>query len=125
MARHLTEPFYELHQSTGSPLAEEALRRIGELYAIEAEVRGRHGLAPGFTCCQDADLRNELPTLDRRIDLVFTKAQPVLVKQALVILDDPGDRTLPPPGQPRLWPSDHAGVGSVLNFWGRIRPGDA
>jgi hypothetical protein len=38
---HCRRRFYELHQSTGSPLAEEALRRIGKLYAIEAEVRGR------------------------------------------------------------------------------------
>src|SRR4051812_27331721 len=38
---HCRRRFYELHQATGSPLAEEALRRIGELYAIEAEVRGR------------------------------------------------------------------------------------
>jgi hypothetical protein len=32
---------YEIHQATGSPLAEEALCRIGGLYRIEAEVRGR------------------------------------------------------------------------------------
>src|SRR5919206_307136 len=38
---HCRRGFYELYRSTGSPLAEEALRRIGELYAIEAEVRGR------------------------------------------------------------------------------------
>jgi transposase len=38
---HCRRRFYELHQGTGSPLAEEALRRIGELYRIEAEVRGR------------------------------------------------------------------------------------
>jgi transposase len=38
---HCRRRFYELHQATGSPLAEEALRRIGELYWIEAEVRGR------------------------------------------------------------------------------------
>src|SRR5688572_8321925 len=38
---HCRRGFYELHRSTGSPLAEEALRRIGELYAIEAEIRGR------------------------------------------------------------------------------------
>jgi hypothetical protein len=38
---HCRRRFYELYQSTGSPLAEEALRRIGELYAIEAEIRGR------------------------------------------------------------------------------------
>ena len=30
-----------LHRSTGSLLAEEALRRIGELYKVEAEIRGR------------------------------------------------------------------------------------
>jgi transposase len=30
-----------VNQATGSPLAEEALRRIGELYAIEAAIRGR------------------------------------------------------------------------------------
>jgi transposase len=38
---HCRRRFYEIHQATGSPLAEEALRRIGELYAIEAAVRGR------------------------------------------------------------------------------------
>src|ERR671926_831437 len=40
---HCRRRFYEVHQATGSPLAEEALRRIGELYRIEAEVRGRPG----------------------------------------------------------------------------------
>src|SRR3954451_4824782 len=38
---HCRRRFYEIRQATGSPLAEEALRRIGELYAIEAEIRGR------------------------------------------------------------------------------------
>src|SRR3712207_5330387 len=38
---HCRRRFYELYRSTGSPLAEEALRRIGELDAIETEVRGR------------------------------------------------------------------------------------
>src|SRR3954469_3420015 len=38
---HCRRRFYEIHQATGSPLAEEALRRIGELYEVEAEVRGR------------------------------------------------------------------------------------
>src|SRR3954453_8721818 len=38
---HCRRRFYELHQATGSPLAGEALRRIGELYKVEAEVRGR------------------------------------------------------------------------------------
>src|SRR5215212_9334807 len=38
---HCRRRFYEIHQATGSPLADEALRRIGELYAVEAEIRGR------------------------------------------------------------------------------------
>jgi transposase len=38
---HGRRHFHELHQATGSPLAEEALRRIGELYAVETEIRGR------------------------------------------------------------------------------------
>ncbi len=38
---HCRRGFYELYRSTGSPLAEEALRRIGELYRLEAEIRGR------------------------------------------------------------------------------------
>src|SRR4051795_9390388 len=38
---HCRRRFYEIHQATGSPLAEEALRRIGELYAIGVETRGR------------------------------------------------------------------------------------
>src|SRR3954469_20529823 len=38
---HCRRRFYEIQRATGSPLAEEALRRIGELYAIEAEIRGR------------------------------------------------------------------------------------
>jgi transposase len=37
---HCRRRFYEIHQATGSPLAEEALRQIRELYAIEAEIRG-------------------------------------------------------------------------------------
>src|SRR3954454_3602016 len=37
---HCRRRFYELHQATGSPLAEEALRRIGELYATGPETRG-------------------------------------------------------------------------------------
>ena len=38
---HARRGFYELHQATDSPLAREALERIGALYAIEAEIRGR------------------------------------------------------------------------------------
>ena len=38
---HTRRKFYEIHQATGSPIAAEALRRIGELYAIEKAIRGQ------------------------------------------------------------------------------------
>ena len=38
---HVRRKFYDFHEAKGSPVAAEALRRIGELYAIEADIRGR------------------------------------------------------------------------------------
>jgi transposase len=38
---HARRAFYELHEANQSPVAAEALERIGALYAIEAEIRGR------------------------------------------------------------------------------------
>jgi hypothetical protein len=38
---HVRRKFYDFHQATQSPVAAEALRRIGELYDIEADIRGR------------------------------------------------------------------------------------
>jgi transposase len=38
---HVRRKFYDLQQAHASPVAAEALRRIGALYAIESEIRGR------------------------------------------------------------------------------------
>ena len=38
---HVRRKFYDLYEAHRSPVAEEALRRIGELYAIEGRIRGR------------------------------------------------------------------------------------
>ena len=38
---HTRRKFYDVHQATASPIAAEVLRRIGELYAIEQDVRGQ------------------------------------------------------------------------------------
>jgi hypothetical protein len=38
---HMRRNFYEFFESTKSPVAGEALRRIGELYAIEERIRGQ------------------------------------------------------------------------------------
>ena len=37
---HVRRKFYDLYQALRSPIAEEALERIGQLYRIEAEIRG-------------------------------------------------------------------------------------
>jgi transposase len=38
---HVRRKFYELHQAQASPIAAEALARIGQLYAIEQSIRGK------------------------------------------------------------------------------------
>ena len=38
---HARRAFYDIHQANQSPIAAEALARIGALYAIESEIRGR------------------------------------------------------------------------------------
>ena len=38
---HVRRKFFDLHQSHASPIASEAIERIGQLYAIESEIRGR------------------------------------------------------------------------------------
>ncbi|MGG5824118.1 IS66 family transposase, partial [Falsiroseomonas sp. HW251] len=38
---HLRRRFHKIHAHTASPIAPEALLRIGALYAIEREIRGR------------------------------------------------------------------------------------
>jgi transposase len=38
---HLRRRFFEIHAGTASPIAAEALLRIGEIYAIEREIRGQ------------------------------------------------------------------------------------
>jgi transposase len=37
---HVRRKFVDVHRSQGSPIAEEAIRRIAQLYAVEAEARG-------------------------------------------------------------------------------------
>ncbi len=38
---HVRRKFYDIHLATASPIASAALERIGALYGIEAEIRGR------------------------------------------------------------------------------------
>lgn len=67
--------------------------------------------APGLTCCEQADLLNTQPTLDQRIDFIFTRnlAADARAVARGVVGDKPGDRTVA-----GLWPSDHAGVAATF-----------
>ena len=68
---HVRRKFFDLHQANNSPMAMEALQRIGVLYAIEAE--GKH-----LTIEDRQQLRAEksLPTLNALHDwLIQTRTQ--------------------------------------------------
>ncbi|HEV8400415.1 MAG TPA: endonuclease/exonuclease/phosphatase family protein [Gemmatimonadales bacterium] len=73
----------------------------------------------GFTCCEAADLSNELPALDQRIDYVFARgfglssaAAAGLRGQIDRFGDVPADRVAGV-AYP-VWPSDHAGLVATL-----------
>ena len=71
----------------------------------------RPGKPPGHTCCEAADLSNNLSNHDERIDVIFNLQPPVRVK-ANVLNNDSEDKTTS-----GLWPSDHASVVGKLFYW--------
>ena len=64
---------------------------------------------PGFTCCQDGDLRNPDSKLSFRIDLVLYRGD-FHVENIELVGDKQADKTT----LSGLWPSDHAGVVATL-----------
>jgi endonuclease/exonuclease/phosphatase family metal-dependent hydrolase len=75
---------------------------------------------PGYTCCQEEYLDNDVSYLDHRIDLILIRNDLGFLPfsiiggvSAWVVGNDPEDRTLE---EPRLWPSDHAGVAAKLRI---------
>ena len=74
--------------------------------------------ARGFTCCEVADLSNQIPVLNQRIDYVFARGldgpNGNLLGQVTIIGDQPADKIAGPSF--RIWPSDHAGL--VASFLG-------
>ncbi len=69
--------------------------------------RREHPRDPGFTCCQDAGLRNATSKLDERIDYVLVRGGFEPDAAALVGATE-AERV------DGLWPSDHAGVSVKL-----------
>lgn len=95
-----TQPYWIL---TGAGYVDTWLRKVGRPW-------------PGYTCCQNETVNNEVSWLDERIDLIFVRNEtdfpafpdlgPV---RASVLGNRQRDKT--PSG---LWPSDHAGVYAKL-----------
>jgi endonuclease/exonuclease/phosphatase family metal-dependent hydrolase len=74
----------------------------------------RRPFDPGFTCCQDGDLKNPKSQLTTRVDWVLFRGRlrgDFHVLDAELIGERRNDRT--PSG---LWPSDHAGVAVKLRL---------
>ncbi|HUF50759.1 MAG TPA: endonuclease/exonuclease/phosphatase family protein [Longimicrobiales bacterium] len=69
---------------------------------------------PGYTCCHAHDLTNTTPTLDQRLDIIFTRGFGAVVGQPKMVGDKVDDLQ-----RYGLWPSDHAGVVAQL----RLPPG--
>ncbi len=70
------------------------------------------GHRPGYTCCQDADLRNLRSALDERIDMVFSLDPPHKVRRGSVVGSTPLAKIYPE----RIWPSDHGQPALELRF---------
>lgn len=66
----------------------------------------------GPTCCQFSDLSNIQPTLDERIDMIFSFDIPDKIKKARVL----GDAVWEKSDVFGLWPSDHGQVAATLLF---------
>ena len=68
----------------------------------------------GMSCCQDEDVGNHRSKLYERVDLIFTSVAPTKVRDARLLGESIGDKTLPKGFG--LWPSDHASVAATLKF---------
>lgn len=71
----------------------------------------RPGNPPGLTCCQDPDLLNPDSILYERVDVTFLSELPVGMVKVNVTGNDEEDKTFS-----GLWPSDHAGIVTRLEF---------
>ncbi len=73
------------------------------------------GSGPGFTCCQQEDLRNATSQLTSRIDLVFFDGHFRFIGVDIVG-ENPADRLESAAAGGEIWPSDHAGVVARLEL---------
>ncbi len=55
---HVRRKFFDLAEADSAPITEEALRRIGELYVVEGEIRGQN-----FDLCAAACNKTSRPAV--------------------------------------------------------------
>jgi transposase len=110
---HVRRKFVDVHQSQGSVIAEEAIKRIAGLYAIEKQARGcsaedravlRQADAKPIFDDLEAWLHVQLPKLSRKSHLAdairyaldrLPKARPYLDNGFLEIDNNSADRSRP------------------------------
>jgi endonuclease/exonuclease/phosphatase family metal-dependent hydrolase len=104
-------------QDPAAPYRQLSAAGFGDAWSHRVP-RDPRGDEPGYTCCQDADLRNASPTLVERIDLILVRNDFGILPRSIVgpsrtevIGDEQADRTAS-----GLWPSDHAGVVSTMRL---------
>src|SRR3989442_1354104 len=71
-----------------------------------------HPGAQGLTCCHVADLSDQVPNFDQRIDYVWTRGfarDDGKIQGSITRFGDVPAERLPGPAYP-IWPSDHAGL---------------
>ena len=114
----------DLNSDAENPTGPSGTPTYGEIIAAgftdawERSKRSRRN--PGFTCCQDPDLRNGPSLLDQRIDFVLARRSGGTSKsgkgrgriRAEIIGEEQRDRT----ATLGLWPSDHAGLVAELRL---------
>jgi hypothetical protein len=104
----------------GAPSWTPSYGRLLDAGFVDAWVQANPQGDPGYTCCQDPDLRNAVSILDERIDFVLVRADghvgpswrfPGSVA-ADILGEEPADLTDPT----GLWPADHAGLLAELKL---------
>lgn len=109
---HIRRKFVDVHRAQGSPIADEAIRRIAQLYAIEKSIRGsppdrrvetRQAKARPIFDDLDAWLASQLTTISAKSPLAaamryaltrMARLQPYLEHGVLEIDNNPAERAM-------------------------------
>lgn len=113
---HVRRKFVDIYKSQGSAIAEEAIKRIADLYAVEKQARGRSAEARVILRQAEARqvfddlevwLREQLPKLSGKAPLAaairyaldrFPKARPYLENGVLELDNNAAERSMRPVG---------------------------